>query len=514
MKLSIDKNKKKILVALLNILILASIFCGTFFILWSLAGSRSFGHDESVYLTKARSWIESTPADEFEIYRPNGMPALGWVFLHFSDSEKFVRLFGVIFGALTTSFVYLFFKRMFKVLIALTVVGIVVTSSLFLQEASLFQNDIPSSGLLIGTLWLLYIHYETAGKSKSVYLVGPLAAFAFYLRYGVASALGVIGVLSIFILGPRFLKKDNVNFTKLSYSLIISIILFAPHFIQSLIVEKSILGILSKSGAAAHRIYIGEGLINYIKWLPGELGGWILGITAIMGIVAVVIIISIKDLRQTHVSLLWIGSIGLLNFIVTGLLVHAEPRYVFFPMILLSGTGIAGAYYLIRNWSKIFANLLIVIFLLSIIYFGVNNYREANSFFETKEADPYASAYVRASEAIREDSTSKDGCAVWALTSNRPKISWYSRCNTLRIIDVDTFEKDFRTYIRKDHYSVVRSKLKEGQIDQDNAERFGVVLTEIFRTENLSKIYGGDLIVYRITQMHSSEENYIKLLDR
>lgn len=513
LKMDTIKNKKKNLVKLMYFLIPIFIFCGVFFVLWSLVSYYPFDHDESVYLTKARSWIEETPADEFEIYRPIGMPVFGWIFLHFGESEKIVRTFGVIFGSLTILLIYLFFKRLFNAYIAISVASVVGISSLFMQQAPHFLNDIPSSGFLIGVLYLLYIHYDTAGKSKSIYFAGPLAALAFYIRYGVASTLGILGILSFFILGPKFIKKEGINYSKLITAFIISIFLFIPHFIESIIVEKSLLGILSRAGKAAHRKYLGEGLVDYIKWLPSEIGGWVLGITAITGILITIIIIFRKDLRQDYINLLWIGSIGLFNFLATGLLAHAEPRYVFFPMVLLSGTGIAGLYYMAQNWSKIFVNLLTAIFLLSMIFYGINNYREINSFFRIKESDPHAFAYIKLSQVIRDYSVNKNGCVIWMQTSNRPRTSWYSKCNTFKISDVATFEKNFNMHLRESHYSVVRSKLKEGQIDQSEAEKFGIILTEIFRTENLSKFYGGDLIVYRITRKDSNEEDYLSLLE-
>lgn len=495
---------KQTLVKLSHFLIPGLIFCSTFFILGSLVSSQPFGWDESVYLTKARSWIEGTPADQFGIYRPIGMVGFGWIFLQFGNSEQVVRTFGIIFGAVTILFIYLLFRRMFNAWVAISVAGVVGASSLFLREATQFFNDIPSSGLLIGTLWLLYIHYETAGKSRSIYFAAPLSALAFYLRYGVASALGIIGVLSVFILAPKFIKKENVSYSKLKTTLIISIFLFASHFIQSFIVTKSFLGILTLSGKVAGRKYFGEGLVNYIQWLPNEIGGWVLGITAIIGVIATIVIIFRKNLRQHYVSLLWIGSIGLFSFVLTGLLVHAEARYVFFPMVLLSGAGIASLYYLVRNWSKSFANLLMVLSLLASLYYGVVHYRETNAFFKEREVNPTTIAYIDTLAAVHNDSSGNSGCAVW-LVLFRPTASWYSKCNILQITDVATFEKDFRIHSKKAHYRVVFTKLKEAQITQDEAEKYGVVLTEIFR---INKTTRGDLIVYRITKKEfKTDEN-------
>lgn len=501
---------KRNLVKLAYFLIPFFIFCGTLFILGSLVSSQPFGHDESVYLTKARSWIESTPADQFVIYRPIGMVSFGWIFLQFGESEKVVRTFGVIFGAVAILFIYLLFKRMFNAWVAVSVVGVVGASSLFLREASQFFNDIPSSGILIGVLYLLYIHYETAGKSKSIYLAGPLVSLAFYIRYGVATTLTAIGVLSFFILFPKFREKENVSYSKLQTALIFSIFLFIPHLFESYILMKDPLGILSLSGKVAGRKYLGEGLIDYIRWLPSELGGWVFGITAIIGIIVTIIIIFRKDLRQNYVSLLWIGSIGLLNFILTGLLVHAEARYVFFPMILLVGTGIAGTYCWARNLSKITANLLVTFFLLITLYFGVTNYQNVNSFFREREANKTSMAYIEALKIIRKDSSSKNGCALW-LAPFRPTASWYSRCNILTINDVATFEKDIRIHLNEDLYSLVFTKLKESQITQGKSEKYGVILTEIFRANKLSY---GDLIAYRMTRKDTIEEDYLNLLEK
>src|SRR3989344_632452 len=442
MILSIGQNKKKVLIKLLYFLIPAFIFLGTIFILWSLVSSQPFDHDESVYLTKARSWMEGAPADQFVIYRPIGMVSFGWIFLHFSDSEKVVRIFGVIFGALAILFIYLFFKRTFGVPVALGVTGVVGTSSLFLQQASRFFNDIPSSGFLIGVLYLFYIHYESAGRSKSIYFVGPLVALAFYIRYGVATTLGVIVVLSFFILLPKFRQKENVSYSKLQTTLIISILLFTPHFLESYIIMKD--------------------------------------------------------------------PLGLLSFFATGLLVHAEARYVFFSMVFLSSVGIASMYYLLRNRSVIVANLLMVIFLFVTFYFALIHYQNVNSFFNEREVNKTSIAYIEALKVIRKDSSSENGCALW-LIPFRPTASWYSKCNILIVNDIDTFEKDIRIHFKKDLYSLVFTKFKEPQITQDESEKYGVILTEIFRVNKLSY---GDLIVYRISRKNSDEEDYLNLLEK
>jgi hypothetical protein len=499
---------KKFLLGLLSFLITASVFSGTLFILWSLPHSQPLGHDEAVYLTKARSWIEGTPADQYGLHRPIGMAIFGWIFLHLGSTEQILRSFGVLFGGITVLFAYLLFKRITNIWVAITVVVVLVSSHVFLQQAPLFQNDVPSSGFLIGALWLLYRHFDTKGKSRSIYLVAPLIALAFYVRYGTATALGIITLLTLAILIPKFSKNGYVNYSKLQTTFLITFILFIPHLLESFFIKKDLLGILILSGKVAGREYLGEGLVNYVKRFPYEVGGLALGITAVIGIIATIVIILKRNLRQNFASLLWIGSIGILNFIVIGLLVHSEPRYIFFSMVLLSGVGIASIYYVVRNQPKIIFITIFLIFNINIIMFGINTYNETVFFFKSKETNRYLVAYVNVSKAILNDSSSK-GCVIWAISTCLPVFSWYSKCNTVPITNVATFEKDSLAYSEKAHYSIVLAKLNEAQINLDEAEEYGINLTEVTRTDNLTYGDYGDIIVYRLTKkgLATEEDN-------
>ncbi len=473
------------------------LFIVTLVTLGSLVSRHSLYHDEAVYLTKARAWIDGAPADEFKIYRPVGMAWFGWIFLHFGSSERTLRIFGVIFGAVAAVLIYLAFRRIFNGWIALGGVAAVVSSSLFLKQAPLFLNDIPSAALLVAILGLLYHHYETAGKSRSVYLAGILIALAFYLRYGVVSAFGVVAALSLFILYPRF-RRQSASFIYLRNTLILTLLLLAPHFIYSLISTKSIIGILELAGKFAGRQYLGEGVLPYLEWLPHELGGWVLGITAIAGIIATSAVLVLKSWRQEYPNVLWIGGIGFASLIVTGIVAHPEARYIFFSAVLLSGAGIAGAYYLISRWSASYARLLVAAFTGLSLYAGIVHYQDADSSFKKREVERYHTAYVAAAEAIRNDA-SGDSCAVWSVLF-RPAISWYSRCDTLEINGVFSFKRDANENSGKSWYSMVFTDTDGKQIDQSQAENFGVKLSEIFREKNLPY---GDLIVYRIETSHA-----------
>src|SRR3989344_4878468 len=206
----LNENKIRIVKRVLFFIVPQIIFWGSFLLLWHITGSQSLRHDEAVYLTKARSWIEGTPANEWRIYRPIGTAVFGWIFLLFTNSEPLLRIFGDIFGALSLVFIYLLFKLMSNVWVALSIVFVVCTSPVFLQHAPQFLNDIPAGGLLVGSLWLIWDHYEKAGRSKLIYLTAPLAILSFYTRYGVAISLGSIGLLSLLTLAKKFSSKKDV----------------------------------------------------------------------------------------------------------------------------------------------------------------------------------------------------------------------------------------------------------------------------------------------------------------
>lgn len=464
-----------------------------FVVLSSLVSSYSLGHDESVYLAKARSWMVGTPADQFEVYRPIGMPIFGWLFLQFGESEISLRFFGIVFGIVTILFAYLLFRLILDEWVALATVSIVSTSTLFLREAPHFLNDIPSAGVLLALMYFFCVYVRSGATSRVVYLIPILASLAFYLRYGTATTLVVIGLLSFILFFPS-LKTHVIPFARWKGVLLLFLVLFIPHIIESFIYTGDIIGILAAGGRAAGREYLGEGLITYAKWLPNEMGGWVIGSASLVGIIATFVIIARRKLHKRFPGLVWVGSIGLASLIVTGLLVHAEPRYAFFSLVLLSGAGVAGIYYLVSNWSINAARFLIVAVVVTSFVFGVQHYHSVQAFFEERETNKIRVAYLEAANAARKDGSSEKKCALWTVDF-KPAMSWYSRCETPSISNTRELERGSREDEEKKYYTIVATKTQSSQLDPAWADTFGVTLVELFRAEKTPR---GDIILYRI----------------
>ena len=470
------------------------ITCAVALSLTSLVGSHILGHDESVYATKARSWIDGTSADQFEIYRPIAMPVAGWIMLQFSDSEKTLRYVGVIFGTFLPLCVYLLFRRTFNFLIAIAAVMVLVTSPLFLRQAPLLLNDIPSTALLALVVFLLYVHYESGGRGRSIYAVAPLAALAFYIRYAAITPLAVTAASTHLLLFQQFLKKPGVEFKKLGLTLLATFALFVPHFIYSVMATGSLFGVLSRAGRAANRAYVGDGLLQYILWLPDELGGWAIGLSAMAGGLITLFFWMNKRYRAGYRTLAWIGTIGLVTFLVTGLLTHAEPRYILFPLVLLSGVGIAGLYYIIASRSQIVADIVMLAIIAAVSIQGYMDYRATYAFFRAEETARHNVEFLRALDVVRKENPG-GACMIWTAIS-RPRVSWYTRCSVSGLgNDPAKFVEEFAQHTGEPNYSIVYTLSRSPQISLDSAGEFGLTLSELFRAYDLPN---GDLIVYRI----------------
>jgi hypothetical protein len=344
-------------------------------------------------------------------------------------------------------------------------------------------------------MWMIYIYFKSSGRSNAIYLAAPFAAIAFYLRYGVIEALTMIAVCSV-ILVPRFFKNPNAAFDKFGKTVLIALALFAPHFLYSLIVTKELMGILQSAGEAAHRAYIGEGLVQYFHMLPAELAGWPMGVAAIFGAIITAILLSIRELRAKYLPLAWVGLIGLSTFIITGLLVHAEPRYVFFPLVLLAGVGLAGLYYRVQRWSEAVAAALMLLAVAIALFFGIRYYRELEVFFAGREQNATSVAYSQAHKAIRED-TGGTSCAVW-LAQFLPRASWYTGCSVYAVTSRDDFNNDVTAHLNDKLYSITATKITEPQISAQTAPDFRVILTEIFHSTDTP---AGQIVVYRIARI-------------
>src|SRR5262249_20645838 len=145
-----------------------------------------------------------------------------------------------------------------------------------------------------------------------------------------------------------------------------------------------------------------------------QIGGWTLGITAIIGTATTLAMLTSARTRGQYTGIIWAGCIGIFTFFLTGFFVHAEQRYVFFPMVLLSGVGIAGIYYLLADFFLPLAVLAPLMIGAAGLYFGVSDYQNSNTFLSQKSDAISNAVLIEALQLIQTDSTNADGCDIWS----------------------------------------------------------------------------------------------------
>jgi len=390
-----------------------------------LVSNGPLGHDEAVYAVKARSWLEGTPASGFEIYRPIGMPVVGWALLHLGDSEAVLRSFGVVSSALALGGLWFFGRSVFSPAAGLLAAGLFVGAPDFVRRAPEFLNDVAAAALLVLVMGIVW-HFldRSQGRGWSVVWAAPLAAAAFYLRYGAVTSLLMICVVA----AALWWRATRDGWRQITLTGGIFIALLIPHAVTALAETGSVFGILTRANEAAGREYLGEGFLTYLRWLPGDLAGDLVGTVMITGTILLVVVAARSILRRSLTSesrrVLFVGLAAWLMIVAGGITVHAEERYVFLSVMLLT---LLGSHTLLRmaRWlpHPITTICLVVVVGLVALQFAVS--------FHTIDGNlddlaVHRQVLVDAAAAI--DDASPGSCSV--ATSYTPQITWYSGCAT------------------------------------------------------------------------------------
>lgn len=394
-----------------------------------LVTSGPLGHDESVYAVKARSWLDGTPATGFEIYRPIGMPIVAAPVLLITESAAALRVLGVAGAVFTLGVLWGFGRAVFSPAAALLAVGMVGGAASWLHRVPEFLNDIASAGLLLLVMFLIWQHFERPTTSRwLIVFSAPLAAGAFYLRYGVVAALVIVAIVGAIVWRRRLAS----SWRQLAATAGALVVLIAPHVVYSLAEIGSVTGILSRATDAAGREYLGEGLATYLRWFPGQLAGRLLGGVMVAAVVATVVLIARSALGRSPSAVgrgsIFLGSSAILMMIASGIFVHAEERYVFLSILLLS---LIGSHLMVAAYRRTGPQIRTAVLGVGVVViagvFVVNAVRADRAFDDLAENRAIIAAAGDALEAAA-------GPDCQAISTYLPQITWYSGCRTVGFV--------------------------------------------------------------------------------
>jgi 4-amino-4-deoxy-L-arabinose transferase-like glycosyltransferase len=404
---------------------LSIILCGFLVVVGiALADNNAFGYDESVYALLARHWIDGGPISGWGIHRPILLSVLGLIPALLGGHEWAFRVVGILFGSATVVAMWYFGRGAGGSAAAPVAALAVATASSFQVESSTFLTDVPSTFLLLllaGLLWRDLSGSRPIGR-RFLWLA-PLAAAAFYLRYGAIVGIGALVIATTVASPHRLIASWRI----VTATAGLFMLLLVPHLVLATATLGTPWGVISLAEANAAPTGGQVAFSQYLGLLPWSLMGPLGGPLAIGGLVTIIATLTIGR-RSASPPIAprlasFIGLAVLAQVVILGILVHAEIRYLFFPTLLLvvaGATGVAALLDPIPAPGQL-ASLVVV---------GVGGFVLSLSLTTTEVVTRgFYSDWMRDAGTYLA-ARSSAGCSV--MTADAPIITWYSRCLSYR----------------------------------------------------------------------------------
>lgn len=391
-----------------------------------IVANTALGYDESVYAVLARHWVSGTPDSGWALHRPPLLSVLGVVPVVAADGQEWAfRSIGAAFGVGTVLAAWSLARSVGGPVAGLLAAVTLAAASPLQLESGVFLTDVPSTCLLMVLTALLWRQLRGPGPINAGFLLlAPIAAAAFYLRYGAAVAIVALGIAAVATTGRRLARSARIVLA----SLVVFLLLLLPHAVMAtgqLGTPWDIL-VMAERGAAESSQQLP--LAQYALWFPSEIMGPLGALLAVAGLTAVIIAVwrstrgRREDLRQRDQFAAFVGVTVLVLMAVLGTVIHAEARYLLFVMALLIVLGSTTVAPFLARLSRarrrptlvtaaLVASALLVV---GIAATGVRIHERGESWDWKRDV------------GLDVGANSTGSCSV--LTSDVPIVSWYSRC--------------------------------------------------------------------------------------
>jgi dolichyl-phosphate-mannose-protein mannosyltransferase len=387
--------------------------------------------DEVVYASQAQSLVSDIPSVYWGSYRPPGLPLLGTLAAIGGFSEISLRAITWALGLVALAITWAVARQLWGRWAALFTLLAAIGSPVVLGELRQFHNDLASSGLLILLMGLLWDQFERRpAPTRLLLAAAPVAAAAFYLRYGTVLALASIGVVAVVLWAPSLRRQARL----VAVTAALGALLLVPHVLEAIRVTGSPTGMLTQGAAAATKGNPILTLVGFARRLPLAIAGPVATIVLAFGVGHAVV--AGRDAwrrrgwtadvrRQT-----WTLLTALLAVLGTAAVGNPNPRYLVFPLLLglISGGGAlawaaravgrSGPPWIRRNLAR--PGALAVVAILLAAWTGLALTRSVVS---VVRRDPPAARSI-AGAAIRADA----GGPCYLASTSPPTFGWYSGC--------------------------------------------------------------------------------------
>lgn len=379
-----------------------------------------FLFDEAIYASTARHWLEGQPNTGWSPHRSPGVSVLGLPAVPL-ESELGFRAVGLISGAATVVGGWALARRMGGPAVgAVAAVGI-ATIPAVTYNAGFFLTDVPSLAILLLLMLVAWTELEDrATPTRGLLWLAPIAAAAFYVRYGASVPIAAITLTAVLLWRRRLLRAWRLA----AATLALFVLLLLPHLMQAALQTGSPLGIARMAQALASPAFPGEALSRYLAWIPGAFAGPVGDTLLVVGVVGLPVLAVVGRLRdRIGRALSFLLAPAVIQFLVLGWTALPNRRYVLLPMVLaiVAGTLVLG--HLTRRFSQPSRQALAAATVLVTVVVGLSSVVGGLS-GEARRARS-ADELVDAARLVARDAGGTS-CAI--LGYPPPQLTWYSGC--------------------------------------------------------------------------------------
>jgi hypothetical protein len=388
---------------------------------------QALNFDEAVYAVGGRAWWTGAPDTGWDVYRSIGMRlvAVPGVALGGGDGggEIALRVVPALLALATFAVIAHAGRRWVGGAATALALATLIAVPYWLRHSAELLSDVPSLGLCVGVLAIVTCELGRAdGPRWRLVAAAPLAAAAFYVRYGSAQVLGAIAVVAVVVYARAIVRRPGPVIAAAG----LAVALVVPHVVMAIDATGSPLGIVRASAAATTQAYVGDGLVFYLQhWFYDLYSGPAAVVTAI-GVVAGARRAVRRELRADPIgrTLVVLWAVALVHLVWVGLSAHGERRYVFPALVLfaLVGSQAIVAWWGARDGKRPPWLRHVAIAVLA----GAAVYSTVRAVGVVRRSGAYFTVITEVAARIREDAGGAP-CAV--LASPVPQLTWYSGCS-------------------------------------------------------------------------------------
>ena len=284
------------------------------------------GHDEAQYALGGAALL-GHDVSAYPLHRPVGMQAIAAPGVIAGGGDWAFHAIGIACTLVMLAAAYIYVRRAHPRVAGWATI-VFATSFAVIRRGGELMPDAPAAALVLLFAAVLVggLEDEHAPRWRLAWL-GPIAAAAFYVRYGSIGVLGSISVSALIVWRHRLAACAG----PLAMAALAACALAVPHVLHAIDATGSPVGILRAASVAAGRGYTGDGLVFYATawwlWL-----GPVAAVCVVAGLFAAVT-------RRSRVAA-FAGLASVVAIVVLGLDAHGEARFVLVPELLLVAAGV------------------------------------------------------------------------------------------------------------------------------------------------------------------------------